>query len=96
MAHGLYLPASQNLTARAEHMFAGVLKIGSLPTMCCLINREAPVRACFTGTPRTYNFEIKCVDGTANPYLALCSILAAGLLGVKGSSLLNMKACQGA
>jgi glutamine synthetase len=58
-------------------------------------NREAPVRACFSGNPRKHNFEIKCLDGTANPYLALSAILAAGLLGVKSSSPLKMKACQG-
>ena len=55
-------------------------------------NREAAVRVC--GTPGSHRFEIRCVDGTANPYLYLASILAAvihGLdkgktLGVAGSS----------
>ena len=58
-------------------------------------NRETPVRVCFSGDPRTYNFEIKCVDGTSNPYLALASILAGGLLGIKKELPLKMKACQG-
>jgi len=53
------------------------------------------VRACFSGSPRSYNFEVKCIDGTANPYIALSAILAAGMTGVKSGSALNMKACQG-
>jgi hypothetical protein len=60
-----------------------------------LTSREAPVRACFSGTPRNYNFEIKAIDGTANPYLALSAILAAGMLGVKSSSPLIVKSCLG-
>ncbi len=30
---------------------------------------------------REYHFELKCVDGTANPYLALSAILTAGFHG---------------
>lgn len=49
-------------------------------------NREAAVRV-----PSLYwdhelesaNIEIKCVDSTANPYLALATIIAAGMDGVK-------------
>ncbi|MDZ4836705.1 MAG: glutamine synthetase family protein [Candidatus Melainabacteria bacterium] len=49
-------------------------------------NREAAVRI-----PSVYwnhemassNIEVKCVDGTANPYLALACIIAAGLDGVR-------------
>lgn len=59
------------------------------------MNREAPVRACHSGDPRAYNFEIKCIDGTSNPYLALSAILAAGMIGVKSSTPLKMEACQG-
>lgn len=58
-----------------------------------LMIREAPIRACFSGAPRKYNFEIKAIDGTANPYLALAAILAAGMLGVKISSPLTVKSC---
>ncbi len=49
-------------------------------------NREAAVRV-----PTTYwgneegstNIEIKCVDSSCNPYLALAAIIAAGLDGIK-------------
>jgi len=43
-------------------------------------NREAPVRLC--GNPGSHRFEVRCVDGTANPYLYLASILAAAVHGI--------------
>jgi glutamine synthetase len=49
-------------------------------------NREAAVRVAspFKGrVEATTNIEIKGVDGSANPYLALGAILAAGLDGVR-------------
>ncbi len=49
-------------------------------------NREASVRVAspFAGqVEATTNIEIKAVDGSANPYLALGALLAAGLDGVK-------------
>ena len=76
-------------------MFAGVWKTGEDFDLKNLMSREAPVRACFSDTPRNYNFEIKAIDGTANPYLALSAILAAGMLGVKSSSSLGVKSCLG-
>ena len=38
-------------------------------------NRESAVRLC--GAPGSRRFEIRCADGTSNPYLSLASILAA-------------------
>lgn len=49
-------------------------------------NREAPLRtACPPGVPNgaVSNFEIKVCDGCANPYLALASIIVAGLDGLR-------------
>lgn len=47
-------------------------------------NREAAVRVPSTPTGAgPNNFELKTVDGSANPYLALGTILAAGLDGVR-------------
>ena len=47
-------------------------------------NREAPLRlvgaAAHAGT---LNFELKCFDATANPYLGLVGVIAAGLLGIR-------------
>lgn len=49
-------------------------------------NREAPVRLAGRGAGPSgaeYHFEVKCVDGTASPYLATASLLAAGMIGVR-------------
>ncbi|KAJ1535225.1 hypothetical protein HK096_002872 [Nowakowskiella sp. JEL0078] len=44
-------------------------------------NRETPIRVT-SPTGSIDNFELKAFDGTANPYLGLCAILAAGLDGI--------------
>jgi glutamine synthetase len=49
-------------------------------------NREAAVRVAspFWGREeQTYNIELKAVDGSANPYLALGGLIAAGLDGIQ-------------
>ncbi|XP_063947520.1 protein fluG [Daucus carota subsp. sativus] len=49
-------------------------------------NKEAPLRtACPPGVPDglVSNFEIKAIDGCANPYLALSSIIASGIDGLR-------------
>lgn len=50
-------------------------------------NREAPIRlvgptAARDDMSKVNHFEVKTVDGTANPYVALGSILAAGMSGL--------------
>lgn len=46
-------------------------------------NREAPIRLTNMASPASRNFELRFIDGTANPYLALTAVLAAGLIGIK-------------
>ncbi|KAK2401154.1 type-1 glutamine synthetase [Trifolium repens] len=49
-------------------------------------NKEAPIRATSPpGTPGglVSNFEVKSFDGTANPYLGLAAIIAAGIDGLR-------------
>jgi glutamine synthetase len=47
-------------------------------------NREAALRfIAGTASPGAANLEVKPVDGTANPYLAIGSLLAAGLHGLE-------------
>lgn len=57
-------------------------------------NREAPIRVCGRGAP-DYNFEIKSVDGTACPYLAVAALLAGGLDGVRQQMPLTMHGISG-
>ena len=51
-------------------------------------NRETPLRR-IEGS----HFEIKCIDGLANPYLALAAIIAAGTGGVLTKEPLRLKDC---
>lgn len=57
-------------------------------------NREAPVRLTNAASPSSRHFELRFIDGTANPYLALAAILAAGMTGIKTKQVLTMKDCQ--
>ncbi|KAL5483506.1 hypothetical protein ACEPAI_8738 [Sanghuangporus weigelae] len=50
-------------------------------------NRETPVR--LAGRGPSYNFEIKSIDGTSNPYLAISALLSAGLAGISARTKLT-------
>ncbi|KAK7677668.1 hypothetical protein QCA50_019359 [Cerrena zonata] len=54
-------------------------------------NREAPVRLTNAASPASRNFELRFIDGTANPYLALAAVLAAGMIGISGKKKLEMQ-----
>lgn len=51
-------------------------------------NRETPVRR-IEGS----HFEMKCMDGLSNPYLALAALIGAGVQGVLGMEPLSMRDC---
>lgn len=44
---------------------------------------------------RQFRFELKCVDGTANPYLALAAIITAGVSGIRNNLPLHIKGIEG-
>ena len=52
-------------------------------------NRETPLRR-IEGS----HFEMKCMDGLANPYLALAAVFGAGLQGVEDNEPLRMGDCS--
>ncbi|KAG6330159.1 hypothetical protein ID866_8931 [Astraeus odoratus] len=56
-------------------------------------NREAPIRLTNETSPKSKNFEIKNIDGTSNPYLALAGLLASGLIGIRDRLELTHKNC---
>ncbi|KXN82730.1 Protein fluG, partial [Leucoagaricus sp. SymC.cos] len=58
-------------------------------------NREAPIRLSNATSPSSRNFEMRFVDGTANPHLALAAIIGAGVRGLKGMKTLTVKDCPG-
>lgn len=37
---------------------------------------------------------MKCLDGTANPYVAIAAMLMSGILGIEGKTALKVKECQ--
>ncbi|OCH86577.1 FLU1-II protein [Obba rivulosa] len=55
-------------------------------------NREAPVRLC--GPPGHHHFELKCVDGTSTPHIAIAGVIAAGVRGVLDGALLATGDCK--
>jgi len=54
-------------------------------------NKETPVRLCNRYSDSSRNFEVKCVDGLANPYLSLAAMLGAGTLGITQDKTLTQK-----
>ncbi|KAF8905216.1 hypothetical protein CPB84DRAFT_1771927 [Gymnopilus junonius] len=58
-------------------------------------NREAPVRLTNPASPSSRRFELRFIDGTASPYLALAGVVAAGHAGIKNKRELNVKDCPG-
>jgi len=58
-------------------------------------NREAPIRLTNATSPSSRNFEIRCVDATANPYLALSGVLGVGLNGIEKDVELTIHDCPG-
>ena len=58
-------------------------------------NREAPVRLSNATSPSSRNFEIRFIDGTANPYLTIASILGVGFAGIEDNIELAIQDCPG-
>ncbi|PSR77454.1 hypothetical protein PHLCEN_2v7885 [Hermanssonia centrifuga] len=54
-------------------------------------NREAAVRLC--GTEGQHHFEVRFIDGTANPHLVLAGLVGAGAHAVKERALLTSGDC---
>jgi glutamine synthetase len=77
----LALPTAASYTRMVDHVWSG-------GTYVCWggNNREAPLRVC--GAPGSKHIELKALDGTANPYIALAGVLGAGVLAIeRGASL---------
>lgn len=55
-------------------------------------NREAPLRVC--GARGARHFELKALDGTANPYVALAGVLGTGARAIAEGRRLEMGECR--
>ncbi|KAF9075505.1 hypothetical protein BDP27DRAFT_1315155 [Rhodocollybia butyracea] len=58
-------------------------------------NREAPIRLTNLTSPESRKFEMRFVDATSNPHLALAAIIGAGLTGLRESKELTMTDVKG-
>ncbi|KAL4073510.1 hypothetical protein J3A83DRAFT_4090859 [Scleroderma citrinum] len=57
-------------------------------------HREVAVRLANPSSPHARNFEIRAVDGTANPYFALSGLLGAGIIGIRDGLALGVECCE--
>ena len=95
MAHLLSLPAlTLPIPASYKRVTDGAWSGG---TYVCwgTENREAPVRLTNSASPSSRRFEMRYIDGTANPYLVLAGILGAGYLGIRSNLELTISDCPG-
>ena len=58
-------------------------------------NREAPIRLTNASSPNSRNFELRFIDATCNPYLALAGIIGVGTKAVLANTKLKLKDCYG-
>lgn len=56
-------------------------------------NREVPIRLVSGEGTTASRWEVRCLDGMANMYLALAAILGAGLIGRKNGTQMTIKNC---
>ena len=78
------LPSSTAFTMPTEASYDRVRdRIWSCGTYACwgIDNREAAVR--LTGPPGGHHFEVRSVDGTANPHIVIATLLGLGLIGIE-------------
>lgn len=83
-----HLPAVLAFTCASVNSYRRLKPKSWSSAYCCwgYENREAAVRVPSLYWDReveTANIELKCVDSSANPYLALAAVIAAGMDGVK-------------
>lgn len=65
-------------------------------------SRESPIRVTGPNAPATrssgngggQHFEVRCIDGTSSPYLALAAILGAGAKGVAENATLSVRGVE--
>ncbi|KAJ7056566.1 hypothetical protein C8F01DRAFT_1154143 [Mycena amicta] len=86
----LTLPTSASYKRMADGVWSG-------GTYVCwgTENREAPVRLTNVMSTGSRNFEVRFIDGTANPHLALAGMFAGALAGLREMKQLKIKDCPG-
>lgn len=84
------LPNVTSYNRAVDHCWAGSYVCWGID------NKEATLRLAYNpGVNRKFRFEVKSVDGTANPYLAVSAIIVAGLDGIRKRLQLTLKEMTG-
>ena len=83
-----HLPALMPFTAATPASYARIQPSTWSGAYQCwgVSNRETPVRllnSLMNRRPESVNFEVKTIDATANPFLALAALISAGLSGIR-------------
>ena len=93
---------------RMRRLYAGE-RLGTSASYACMIDgiwsggtwvrwgvdhREAPVWLTKVHKLSSRNFEIRPIDGTSNPYLAVAGVLPCGIIGVRDNLELMVKNCD--
>ncbi|KAH9000852.1 hypothetical protein EDB86DRAFT_3074847 [Lactarius hatsudake] len=78
------LPASTVFTMPTAMSYDRVQDgIWSCGTYACWGEDNNDVAICLTGRPGSHHLEVRTIDGTANPHIALAAVLGLGLIGVQ-------------
>jgi glutamine synthetase len=77
------------IPASYERVVDGALTCGSYVAWGTE-NRECPIRLSNATSPSSRNFEMRFVDGTANPYLVVAAFVGLGYGGIKSNKELRM------
>ena len=92
-----HLPVLTNFTVPSPNSFTRLVPSCWSGAFLCwgTDNREAPVRLTSTGDKRTpTNFELKLMDASANPYVAMAAVITAGMDGLRGKLQLPEPVCK--
>jgi len=81
----LHLPALVAFTAPSPNSFQRVQPGCWAGAFSCwgMMNKEAPINACNDAQGAFSHFEVKCVDASASPHIALAAAVFAGLDGLR-------------
>ncbi|KAI6145700.1 hypothetical protein EDD17DRAFT_1767790 [Pisolithus thermaeus] len=91
-----HLPSIMAFTLPIPQSYARVKDgIWSCGTWACWgdEHKEVSVRLTNAYSPQTRHFEVRTVDGTANPYLVLAGLISAGIIGIRDQLDLTVEGC---
>lgn len=89
-----HLPSILPLTMPTQYSYARMLDgiwSGGTYISWGTENRESPIRLSGSRSGGGHHFEVRCIDGTANPFLVFASLIGAGVAAIKEGEELMFK-----